>query len=83
MKSKYLLFFLLLPLLFYYSNSSVEHELKLFELGSSIIIDYNSSVINNEEGVSLQFIDVISDSRCPKGVECVWAGEAEASIYCD
>ncbi len=26
--------------------------------------------------VELKFIKVLSDSRCPKGVACVWAGEA-------
>ena len=26
--------------------------------------------------VELKFIKVLSDSRCPKGVTCVWAGEA-------
>lgn len=30
------------------------------------------------ESMTLTFIDVPSDSRCPEGVQCVWAGDAEA-----
>lgn len=29
---------------------------------------------------SLKFKEVISDSRCPKGVTCIWAGEAIISV---
>ena len=28
------------------------------------------------QGVSLTFIDVIEDSRCPKYTNCIWAGRA-------
>ena len=77
MKYKYLLFFLLFLFLFNYSNSSFEQVQKLFELSSPISIDYNQKVVNEEEEVSIKFINVLSDSRCPTGAECVWAGEAE------
>lgn len=26
-------------------------------------------------GTQLRFLRVVNDSRCPKGVQCVWAGE--------
>ena len=29
---------------------------------------------------SIRFIEVVSDSRCPKDVTCVWAGEAKVLI---
>ena len=29
---------------------------------------------------SLKFKDVISDSRCPKNVTCIWAGEAKVLV---
>jgi len=29
---------------------------------------------------SLKFIKIIEDSRCPKGTDCMWAGEAKALI---
>lgn len=30
--------------------------------------------------VKLAFVDVLSDSRCPKDVTCVWAGQAVALV---
>ncbi|MFL6284862.1 MAG: hypothetical protein ACJ74Q_17095 [Pyrinomonadaceae bacterium] len=32
------------------------------------------------ETLRLRFVKVASDSRCPTGVECVWAGNAEVLI---
>ena len=29
---------------------------------------------------SLKFKDVISDSRCPRNVSCIWAGEAKVLV---
>jgi len=34
-------------------------------LGKSIIV----------ENFKIEFIEVLQDSRCPKGVHCIWAGE--------
>ncbi|MEH6764100.1 MAG: hypothetical protein V7655_06340 [Aequorivita antarctica] len=28
------------------------------------------------KGVSIKFLEVIEDSRCPTGVQCIWAGRA-------
>lgn len=28
------------------------------------------------KGISIKFIDVLEDSRCPKDVTCIWAGRA-------
>lgn len=30
--------------------------------------------------MTIRFIDVRDDSRCPTGVECVWAGDAEVLL---
>jgi len=34
----------------------------------------------NVENLEFKFVAVESDSRCPKGVQCVWAGEAVVLI---
>ncbi len=31
-------------------------------------------------GIQLFLKQVISDARCPQGVDCIWAGEAQANI---
>lgn len=28
------------------------------------------------KGVSIKFLEVVEDSRCPEGVNCIWAGRA-------
>ena len=33
-----------------------------------------------ESGLEITFNKVIEDSRCPKGVECVWAGNGKVEI---
>lgn len=30
--------------------------------------------------IQIKFKDVVSDSRCPKDVQCVWAGEAKVMV---
>lgn len=32
------------------------------------------------EDLSIRFVEVVSDSRCPKGATCIWAGEASCLI---
>ena len=29
------------------------------------------------KGVSIKFVEVVEDSRCPTGVDCIWAGRAK------
>jgi len=33
------------------------------------------------ENLEIRFAEVISDSRCPQGVTCIWAGEASCLTY--
>ena len=32
------------------------------------------------EGMDIRFIDVTGDSRCPQGVECIWAGQVSNAV---
>lgn len=34
-------------------------------------------IINNHQ---LKFVKVLEDSRCPKGVTCIWAGRAKVQV---
>ncbi len=57
----------------------------IFLLTVPLIAQENHDMINNLEigrelligGSSVKFIGVKSDSRCPKGVTCIWPGEAK------
>lgn len=35
------------------------------------------------EPIELKFVKVVSDSRCPEGVKCVWAGAISVEILLD
>ncbi len=32
------------------------------------------------KGVSIKFVEVVEDSRCPTGVDCIWAGRAKVKV---
>ncbi len=42
--------------------------------------EINAGDLFSFENKSIQFKKVISDSRCPKDVTCIWAGEAKVVI---
>lgn len=33
-----------------------------------------------ETSLSINFVDVVEDSRCPKGAECFWEGQARVEL---
>ena len=41
---------------------------------------HNGELINIENRITIAFLDVDSDSRCPLGVECFWAGDAAVKV---
>ncbi len=43
-----------------------------------IKIDHERSV--RRTGLKIKFIDMVEDSRCPKDVECIWAGNAKIKV---
>lgn len=46
------------------------------QLGDNIEIRLGTTIEIPDESTRVQFTDVTSDSRCPTGAQCVWAGEA-------
>ena len=43
-----------------------------------IKVQINRSVTTN--GLKIEFVELVEDSRCPVDVECVWAGNAKIKI---
>lgn len=43
-------------------------------LGEAFSLCYAEQVSISSERLSLTFEQVLEDSRCPKGVQCIWAG---------
>jgi len=49
-------------------------------LDEAFDIRYGGKVSIAGESLSIQFLDVPEDSRCPEGVVCVWAGNAKVAL---
>lgn len=48
--------------------------------GREATIPFHGRLIASEEGFEIYFEEVVSDSRCPPRVECVWEGEATIKL---
>ena len=46
------------------------------KLGENIAVRFNEAVRIPSDTTTVRFTGVTSDSRCPSGAQCVWAGEA-------
>jgi len=49
-------------------------------IGQSFALKIGQSVAVSGEGLELAFETVVGDSRCPRGVQCIRAGEATIRI---
>ena len=49
-------------------------------VGNEFRLDFGEAVSVPEAELSLHFVDVAEDSRCPARVQCVWAGDAAIAI---
>jgi hypothetical protein len=59
---------------------SVVSEPIPFKLGEEFKLQVKQSAINKDAAILFTFESVLSDSRCPKDVVCVWEGEAVVSV---
>lgn len=49
--------------------------------GKEFILPLGKTAAVGDENLTFKFVEVISDSRCPSGVECIQAGEAKCSMH--
>jgi hypothetical protein len=47
---------------------------------STVFMLHNGELINIENKITIAFLDVDTDSRCPLGAMCVWAGDATVKV---
>jgi hypothetical protein len=50
------------------------------ELDTPFQLRINQTAIIKSENVSIKFLDVMEDSRCPSDVQCIWAGQVNISL---
>ena len=47
-----------------------------YELGQEFTLPVGGAAVIKVQNLRIEFLEVTADSRCPRNVECVWAGEA-------
>jgi len=67
----------ILALLFIFILFGCESDLVNPKLNEEFEIKYGESLKIENENLKIKFLSVISDSRCPEGAICKWAGNAE------
>jgi hypothetical protein len=50
-------------------------DMRQVDPGASVTLPAGSTVTVRTTGMSVRFVAVVEDSRCPSDVTCVWAGE--------
>jgi hypothetical protein len=50
------------------------------KLGETVTLQLGQTVNFTDESLVIRLVKKISDSRCPKGAQCIWAGEASCQI---
>lgn len=52
-----------------------------FELNKSFSLAQSATACaQDDKGLSIRFDSIRGDSRCPEGVQCIWAGRADAVL---
>ncbi len=49
-------------------------------LDSPFQLQLGQTALLQAQDLSVEFLEIVEDSRCPMGVECVWAGQAQILI---
>ena len=80
MKNILNILFVFLLILGCQKDSSSPTESNTQKLGEAFDLKIGQAVSIKDEQLTIQFVNVPSDSRCPKGAMCIWAGNALVQI---
>jgi hypothetical protein len=53
---------------------------KKIMLGKNFVLNVGQEVLTADGKLKIKFVSVAEDSRCPKGVNCIWAGNARVML---
>ena len=71
---------LCLPMMFFVISCSAESDEIKAALGEEFVLAFGHSASLEGVGLTIRFIEVTEDSRCPEEVECVWAGRVSCLV---
>ena len=69
-----------IPILIAFSGCSSPPGDVVVNPGEEFTLSVGQSAAFSGEDFSIEFTEVVSDSRCPTGATCIWAGEASCLI---
>lgn len=78
MKKLHLPFSLFISLLLFTACPKQGTQDPVFDLGKPFSIAQGQTMQTTDHALSIHFDKVSADSRCPQGVQCIWAGRADA-----
>ena len=55
-------------------------ESNVARLGQEFFLHTGESTLIEGEKLHIKFLEVVADSRCPRGVTCVWKGEVSCLV---
>jgi hypothetical protein len=67
-------------LLLAYAQPSQDNNTITAHLGEPFQLRINQTAIITPDNMSIRFLDVLEDSRCPTSVVCAWAGQVTISL---
>lgn len=77
MEKKIIITLLLSILIISCSDTLNESQDGIIQLSDTTQIYFKQTLFNFKESLSIQFDNLVSDSRCPIDAICVWEGDAE------
>jgi hypothetical protein len=57
---------------------SCDKRLEYLDMNKSVDLSYGKCFMDSSRILTVCFDSILSDSRCPDGANCIWAGEAIA-----
>lgn len=61
-------------------DNDPENSSASVSLDSDFVLAFNQAAELESENLTVKFIKVAEDSRCPVGVECIWPGQAKIDL---
>ncbi|MBS3134137.1 hypothetical protein J4214_02805 [Candidatus Woesearchaeota archaeon] len=49
-------------------------------LGAEFELKVNQEAVINSENIRIKFLEILEDSRCPRDVQCIWAGQIKILV---
>ncbi|MEZ4828883.1 MAG: hypothetical protein R3C61_21745 [Bacteroidia bacterium] len=67
-------------LMIFFLTGCTQKEIVLPQSEKEVSIRFSQTVSLSQQGISIQFSELVDDSRCPAGVACIWEGEVTVKL---